>query len=67
MFTNPNVLERPLAKCSECDRETRYYNRLISPDNSSRVVCWQCQMRSEKGFNTKPGFRRMARQGFIPR
>lgn len=67
VFTNPILLERPLAKCSVCDRETTHYNVIISPTDSAETICWTCLMREEKGFNARKGFRRMARRGVIPR
>lgn len=67
VFTNPNILQRPVAKCSVCDRETTHYNEIVSPTNAASIICWNCQMREEKGFNAKSGFRRMARRGVIPR
>lgn len=59
--------EKPIARCSECDRETDHYNTFVSPTNSETVVCWQCLARDEKGFNAKPDFRRDSRRGVIPR
>jgi DNA-directed RNA polymerase subunit RPC12/RpoP len=64
-LTNKNPQE--IAVCSECDREVDHYYTFLSPTNKQRVVCWQCQMRDEKGFNAKRDFRRQARSGYIPR
>lgn len=64
---DPKVAEKPLARCSECDREKEHYNTFLSPTNESKVVCWECLEREEKGFNAKRGFRREARHGDIPR
>lgn len=61
------VIEKPLVRCVECDRETQYYNVFISPNNERKTVCWECLEREEKGFNAKRGFRREARYGDIPR
>ncbi len=59
--------EKPIARCSECDRETTHYFTFLSPTNDQRVVCWECQMREEKQFNAKRNFRRVSRSGVIPR
>jgi len=64
---DPAVAEKPLARCSECDREKAHYNVFLSPNDGEYVVCWQCLAREEKGFNAKRGFRREARSGYIPR
>ncbi|MEO8650568.1 MAG: hypothetical protein ABI539_15500 [Acidobacteriota bacterium] len=64
---DPKATERPLMRCSECDREVTHYNQWFNPDNSSRAICWRCVARAEKGFNAKPDFRRGSRFGFIPR
>lgn len=64
---NPKITEKPLARCSECDREMEHYNIFISPTNEEKVICWECLERAEKGFNAKRGFRREARHGDIPR
>ena len=60
---NPKQIER----CSECDRETDTYYIFLGPTNETRVVCWECQMREEKGFNAKRTFSRSSRRGVIPR
>ncbi len=64
---DPKVTDREPARCSICDRVMDHYNVWIGPTNSTRVICWQCQAREEKGFNAKRGFRRGARSGYIPR
>ena len=64
---DPKVAEKPLARCSVCDREKEHYNTFISPTNEPKVICWECLEREEKGFNAKRGFRREARHGDIPR
>ena len=58
---------KPVVRCSECDRETDHYYTFLSPTNDERNVCWECQMREEKGFNAKRDFRRSSRRGVIPR
>ncbi len=64
---DPKITEKPLVRCTQCDREMEHYNTFFSPTNEQRVVCWQCLARDEKGFNAQRGFRRGARSGFIPR
>lgn len=59
--------EKQTAICAECDRETNNYNTFLSSTNETRVVCWECLAREEKGFNAKRDFRRDARSGVIPR
>ncbi len=58
---------KPIERCSECDRETDTYYTFVSPTNEKRHVCWECQMREEKGFNAKRDFSRSSRSGRIPR
>ena len=62
-----NKNPKKIAVCSECDREVDHYYTFLSPTNETRVVCWQCQMRDEKGFFAKRDFKRQSRRGFIPR
>jgi len=64
---DPKRTDKPPARCVECDEEVTHYNVLLSPTNETRTVCWECQMREEKGFNTKRTFRRQSRFGVIPR
>jgi DNA-directed RNA polymerase subunit RPC12/RpoP len=64
---DPKIIDKPAVRCSECDREMEHYNSFLSPQNEMRVVCWECQSREEKGFNTKRDFQRGARSGVIPR
>ena len=64
---DPKTMDKPLARCTECDRETEHYNTFVSPANDERVVCWQCLSRDEKGFNAKRDFSRTSRRGVIPR
>ena len=64
---DPKLVEKPLARCHDCDREVRHYNTFITPRNRQRVVCWECLARDEKGFNAKRDFRRGSRFGMIPR
>jgi len=66
-ITDPKNTDKPVRRCSECDRETVHYNIFVMPDNDERVVCWECLERQEKGFNAKRDFRREARSGIIPR
>ncbi|MEZ5345808.1 MAG: hypothetical protein R2681_09670 [Pyrinomonadaceae bacterium] len=62
-----NKNPKPIARCSECDRDVDHYYTFVSPTNETRVVCWECQMRDEKGFNAKRDFSRRSRRGVIPR
>jgi hypothetical protein len=64
---DPKLTAKPLARCAECDREVEHYNAFITPTNETRVVCWECLARQEKGFNARRTFRREARMGLIPR
>ncbi len=64
---DPKLTDKPAVRCSECDREVRHYNTFLSPINRTRIVCWECLAREEKGFNAKRDFRRMSRFGVIPR
>lgn len=54
-------------RCAECDREMGHYITFTSSTNEQRNVCWQCTDREEKGYNTKRGWGREARDGDIPR
>ncbi|MBP9665563.1 MAG: hypothetical protein KBD94_13175 [Pyrinomonadaceae bacterium] len=64
---DPKTTKKPLARCSECDREVEHYNTFLSASNRRRVVCWRCLAREEKGFFAKPDFHRDSRWGVIPR
>ena len=64
---DPKITDRPVKRCTECDREVTHYNTFVTPENKARVICWRCTARTEKGFNARPGFRREARYGDIPR
>lgn len=64
---DPKTIEKPEARCTECDRMTDHYNVWLNPSNEERVVCWECQMRDEKSFFTKRDFSRLSRHGVIPR
>jgi hypothetical protein len=64
---DPKITNKPVVRCAECDREVNHYNTFIEPDNEVRNVCWECLLRSEKGFNAKRDFRRQSRLGVIPR
>ncbi len=61
------LTSKPTSRCVECDREVEHYNVFITPANESRIVCWECLARQEKGFNARRTFRREARSGVIPR
>lgn len=69
MNTNidPKMTEKPIERCTECDAEVEHYNTFLTPTNETRVVCWQCLAREEKGFNAEPDFHRQSRRGVIPR
>lgn len=64
---DPKSIEKPIARCADCDREVEHYNTFLSSVNESRIVCWECLARDEKGFNAKNDFHRMGRRGVIPR
>jgi hypothetical protein len=64
---DPSDVDKPLARCTECDRLMEHYNTFVMPDNEARVVCWECLQRQEKGFNAKRDFQRDSRFGVIPR
>ena len=66
-FMDPKITEKPTARCSECDREVEHYNVFLAPTNDERIVCWECTLRAEKGFNAKRDFQRDSRRGVIPR
>ena len=59
--------DKPIARCSECDREVTHYNIFVLPTDEKRVICWECVARSEKGFNADRNFHRTSRRGVIPR
>lgn len=64
---DPKSMDKPKARCSDCDREAGHYNTFLSAANEPRVVCWECLEREEKGFNAKRDFQRSSRHGVIPR
>ena len=66
-LTDPKRMNKPVARCSECDREMEHYNTFLSPINEHRIVCWECLEREEKGFNADRSYTRLARSGVIPR
>ena len=66
-LTDPKNTDKPIVRCSECDREVDHYNSFLQTDNKMRIVCWECQQRTEKGFNARRGFHRDSRSGVIPR
>ncbi len=61
------TIDKPVTRCAHCDREVDHYNLFISPSGGSRVICWECLAREEKGFNAARGYARQSRQGLIPR
>jgi len=50
-----------------CERRTSIFTKGAVNTGETRVICWQCLARAEKGFNAKRNFRREARSGYIPR
>ena len=64
---DPKTTEKPLARCTECDREVEHYNIFLNPTNDQAIVCWECTQREEKGFFAKRDFQRDSRRGVIPR
>jgi hypothetical protein len=64
---DPKTNNKPVVRCTECDREVNHYNTFIEPDNEVRNVCWECLARAEKGFFAKRDFQRQSRLGIIPR
>jgi len=64
---DPDMMKKPVVRCTECDREVDHYNTFIDPDSEIRNVCWECLSRTERGFNARRGFHRQARSGVIPR
>lgn len=67
MTTESTSTAKPLARCTECDREVTHYNTFVSSTDELSVVCWQCVGREEKGFNADRSFHRTSRRGVIPR
>jgi hypothetical protein len=57
-----NAESKPLARCTECDRETTHYFSFVLPTNEVKIVCWECQDREDKGYNMKPAWKRDRRQ-----
>ena len=64
---DPKTIDLPVVRCSDCDREVEHYNTFLSSVNESRIACWECLSREEKGFNAKRDFSRQSRRGVIPR
>ena len=64
---DPKISHKPIVRCVECDREVAHYNSFLTPDNTTRNVCWECTAREEKGFFAHRDFRRGSRFGIIPR
>ncbi|MEJ7700841.1 MAG: hypothetical protein WKF71_14505 [Pyrinomonadaceae bacterium] len=57
-----NAQPKPMVKCDECDTVRDHYITFVLPSNEAQSVCWDCQQRADKGFNTKKTWRRSARQ-----
>jgi hypothetical protein len=53
---------KPPVRCDECDTVRDHYVTFVLPTNEIRHVCWSCQQREDKAFNTKPEWHRSARQ-----
>ena len=64
---DPKTIDKPVMRCTSCDREVVHYNTFIAPSNIESVICWQCLARNEKGFNAKSDFSRHGRRGVVPR
>ena len=62
-----DAMEKPPARCVECDRVMEHYNTFLSPTNEVKIVCWECMNREDKNFFAKRDFSRKARRGVIPR
>ncbi len=60
-----NAHPKPAVKCDECDTIVDNYVTFVKPTNEVTHVCWNCQNREDKAFNTKPGWRRSPRQNDI--
>ncbi len=60
-----NAEPKSIVRCAECDREVDNYVTFLSPTNETQNVCWDCQQRADKGFNTKREWKRNARQNDI--
>ena len=57
-----NAHPKPAVKCDECDTVVDNYVTFVKPTNEINHVCWNCQNREDKAFNTKPGWHRSPRQ-----
>ncbi|MDQ3712524.1 MAG: hypothetical protein M3388_09940 [Acidobacteriota bacterium] len=60
-----NAQPKPMVKCDECDTVRDHYVTFMLPSNEIYNVCWSCQQREDKAFNTKPGWKRHTRQNAI--
>lgn len=60
---NVSTADKPVRRCERCDRETDEYVMFVHPDNRESIICWSCQERDDKNFNTKPGYRTRDRSG----
>ncbi|MDQ6787060.1 MAG: hypothetical protein M3033_09660 [Acidobacteriota bacterium] len=60
-----NAHPKPEVKCDECDTIVDNYVTFVAPTNEIHHVCWNCQNREDKAFNTKPGWKRTPRQNDI--
>ena len=65
---NINTVEKPVARCERCDRETDEYVMYVAPDNLESIICWSCQQRADKNFTMKDNWRKTERSGgrFLP-
>lgn len=57
-----NAHAKPEVKCDECDTVRDHYVTYVTPTNEVRHVCWNCQERADKAFNTKDSWKRTPRQ-----
>ncbi len=60
-----NAHPKPEVKCDECDTVRDHYVTFVLPSNEVKHVCWSCQEREDKAFNTKAEWRRSPRQNDI--
>lgn len=57
-----NAQAKPPVRCEECDTVREHYVTFVLPSNEIYHVCWSCQQREDKAFNTKPEWKRHSRQ-----
>ena len=60
-----NAQPKPMVKCDECDTVRDHYVTFVLPSNEIHHVCWSCQQREDMAYNTKPEWKRRARQNDI--